>query len=460
MDSKFLESNLKKKTILTFIVMFVYSCGQILQGLNYLDGAFYLSQYESIFSKPQYISDGFPFYLTNVIGGLFLKIFSLPEIFGLRLLRVFNDLAIGYIVYLMLKKHTNQNFLLLGLLFACLSYIQRPLEFYYDSFSTLLLIISIFLLFRGLVNGKKVLIFLSGFFVSLNIFARLPNIIDVGLILVILINAFYQKKDIKSTLIQLLSFIVGFIICFFSFILILKFSNQLNQYIDSLNYLFAESQKSEKESHGIRTMISANYNDYFGVLLWGLRWLSLTVILLISTKFKNKLFRYVVGISCSLLIFKLFLNNSYPPAYFIYFISFVVLILIITNKDTSIFNKILSWLALFMLIVLPLGSNYPLTCLGSYSIWFAAPFVINYILELFSQRSTELSIKVTSKKVSQIVIKNNSFFLVFLTTIILYMVSLTYKNFTSPDFIGGTKKNQCTAIVNCHKAKYIYVSQG
>lgn len=457
MNIKFIENNLKVKTIIAFLIMFSYWFSQIFQGLNFLDSTFYLSQYENIFDNSEYISDGFPLYLTNIVGGLFIKIFSLPEIFGLRLLRLFNDLIIAFIVFLMLKKNSNRNFLLIGLLFVCFSYLQRPLEFYYDSFSTLLLIISIFFLHRGLVSEKNIFIFLSGFIVSLNIFARIPNVMDIGLIFIIPINMLYHKRDTKSIVYQILNFIVGILVGFIIIVAILKMSNQLNQYLNSLNSLLVESHKNGNESHGIRSLILANYNDYYGVLLWGLRWLSVSVILLISTKIRNKIIKYVLVTSCILLVVKFFLNNSYPSAYFIYFVSILVITFIITSSKTHANDKLISWLALFMLIVLPLGSNYPLINLGSYSIWIAAPFVINYILVLFSKKSA-LIIKVTSDKQYQIIINNRNYYWLFLCMIFLFMISLVYKNFTTTDFIGGFKKVECTATINSDKAKHIYVS--
>ena len=73
------------KTSLFFLVLFIVQIAFIFQGVDVGDGGSYASFYQQIFDNPESVQFSFMFWLSGVIGGLYLKLFSGLGIWGIRL---------------------------------------------------------------------------------------------------------------------------------------------------------------------------------------------------------------------------------------------------------------------------------------------------------------------------------------------------------------------------------------
>src|SRR4030095_798577 len=137
------------------------------------------------------------FWLSGIVGGLFLKIFPFDPLFGLRILSVIVYLSIIILIYRLLKKYIRNGYLQWSLFILTLHLNNDPKEFYYNNFSSLLYLITAILLFNGLKSNRLMAIFGSGVIVSLNMFNRFPNILGVGLVIAILYYGYIHKTEMK-----------------------------------------------------------------------------------------------------------------------------------------------------------------------------------------------------------------------------------------------------------------------
>lgn len=58
------------------IIIIIFPLLFIWQGLDFTDTGFYLTNYQQIFNDPKSIEYSFALWLTNIIGGLWVKVFG------------------------------------------------------------------------------------------------------------------------------------------------------------------------------------------------------------------------------------------------------------------------------------------------------------------------------------------------------------------------------------------------
>ena len=229
--SQLAYGNSKMNTRLFFFLMFCYQTLLVFQGIDLADTGFYGTFYQQIFNDPQSVSYCFMFWLSGIIGGLFLKILPFAGLLGMRFLWVFVFVAIIFLTYDLLKKYILPGYLQISLLLLTLNLNNDPKEFYYNNFSSLLYLVTAILLFNGLKKNRRMAILCSGVVVSLNMFNRFPNILGVGLVLAIIYYGFINKMTVKFVFLNIFSFLAGFIITTLVILLIMKSLGHLEVYL-------------------------------------------------------------------------------------------------------------------------------------------------------------------------------------------------------------------------------------
>lgn len=166
-------------SLLLFQLLFIF------QGLDFADQGSYATLYQQIFIAPETIQYHFPYWLTAIIGGAWLKVFPTLGLLGIRIAGVLITTLTVFIAYSTLKRYMKINNLRLGVFMAVIimSY-NLPSELYYNNLSILFWVTGSILMFKGLIKGFLSLLFISGVLVGLNIFIRLPNVL--GIIIIVL----------------------------------------------------------------------------------------------------------------------------------------------------------------------------------------------------------------------------------------------------------------------------------
>ncbi|HLA58723.1 MAG TPA: hypothetical protein VK622_08180, partial [Puia sp.] len=180
-----------------FLLLFCYQTIVIFQGIDLADTGFYGTFYQQIFNDPQSVTYCFMFWLSGIIGGLFIKILPFAGLLGLRMLWVIVFTIIIITTYRFLKNYVSPGYLQISLFLLTLNLNNDPKEFYYNNFSSLLYVIAAILLFNGLKNKQPFALFGSGVIISLNMFNRFPNLLGVGLALAIIYYGYLEKETVK-----------------------------------------------------------------------------------------------------------------------------------------------------------------------------------------------------------------------------------------------------------------------
>lgn len=176
---------------------FVFQLLNIIYGFDLYDTGFHLVAYENVFDAPDSVSYNFMYYLTNLVGAVFLKSFPNMGVIGFRIAGAMCVLITISVIFATLKDEIPGLHILIGSALVVAGYVRLPYGFNNGILSCCLYAISILLLYKGLTKDKLSLVLLSGIVVGLNVFTRIPNICGIGLVLVILAyQKFYYKRPV------------------------------------------------------------------------------------------------------------------------------------------------------------------------------------------------------------------------------------------------------------------------
>ncbi|MFZ4400521.1 MAG: hypothetical protein ACOYO1_10840 [Bacteroidales bacterium] len=439
-----------------FLFLIIYQILLTFQGFDICDTGFYATFYQNIFSNPSSVEYNFLFWFTGIIGGVFVKLFPFSGLFGIRVLGVATVSFTIYFVYRLLNKNINVFALYLGLIIVTFSFVAMPVEFYHNSLSSLLFVSASLALFKGLVNNKLYLFALSGFLIALNTFTRLPNILDIGILLIIIIYCYYYKESKSICIKRILLFVSGFIISFFIILLLMKQLGHYDIFIKSIKELKINAIKNST-SHGISPLIKMNLLVYLRVLFRGTIAFLLFIIFskVLSLKIFNtgNLIKWL-AILVSFFVISCYIWTSNIIITLYYFSLISVLLTVLFSKEKQI--KILCYLGLFMLLVMPLGSDNSIYSFGKYTVWLAIPLSINlFFTETFSKQ-TEFNLRTLNNKLK---FRFNIFIikLVPLLFLISFIFKLMYETINTSYADPGNRIYK-TYKINNKKANYIYTT--
>ncbi len=202
------------------------------------------------------------FWFSGIVGGAVVYIFPDLGLWGIRLAGVMVTTSTIIVTYNLLKKYLNPGYLKLGLLMVLLLINNNLKEVHYNDLSALLNMLTISFLFTGLKENKPWKIFLSGLFISLSTFTRLPNILCLGLGVAIFYYAYHHKNNFKTQFRQALAFAAGFIITTGAILAIMKMIGHLDIFFNSIKLLSTMSSGGEESFYGPMVLIKNFINTY------------------------------------------------------------------------------------------------------------------------------------------------------------------------------------------------------
>lgn len=380
-----------------FLILVICQVLFIFQGIDFADEGFHLTFYQLFFVHPESTVMNMMYWLTGIIGGTFYYLFPASGIMGIRLLGIFVILLTSFIAYSSLKKHINATNLRISILIIVLFVNSNDLKIlYYDNLSSLLAVLSAFALYKGLVNRKNYQIILSGAFISLCMFARIPGITLLAFTSAILYFGFLKSEKFYPIIKQCLYFIAGFVGTTLIVLLIMNGLGQLDYYFENLKIVFAWGGSAD-DSHNLKQLIKNFINTYsqsvFRILIVILLVVILDYIqkLLCETKFPKKLINSSIQILIvSAFIFFLITNKiTYTKLLsLIAGITLLVSAIILASRRYSIETKLLVFIGLLILLFAPLGSAGGLFGHGRNTFWIVLPFTIDFISRISTIKNT------------------------------------------------------------------------
>ena len=385
-----------------FSLIFLLQLILTFQGLDLSDEGFLIIFYRDIFSDPLSVSYNFMFWLTGIIGGIWLKLFSGWDsgvcVLPVAIINVLTLIA----TYNLLKKYIKPAHLKMGLLFVILCLNNDPKILNYNTLSSLTFILLAGSLFKGLVENKNVYFLLAGILIALNTFIRIPNILELGLIVVIIYYNWSKEYSFSRSLRQSGLFLVGFSICFILILITIKSIGHWEAFNSSMDFLFKMGDdqikpNGVKENYGLTNILVQFRSNILRSVFFAL--LGITLLLLFKAadmhlETRNKPLRIAVLILYYSLIILIVIfiangiivNGTLNEFHILFFLSGLPLAtfipFIIINEDKEFL--LLYLMGLFFLLSFPVGSSAGIFSAGRFCLWLALPISIDYIMNLKS----------------------------------------------------------------------------
>lgn len=315
-----------------------------------------------------------------------------------------------------------------------------PTALIYNYLTYLLFSLGAMLLYMGITREKKLFFTLAGVVLSLNVFVRLPNLAEIALIVVVWLAGILDKKKlsqvVKETLFCVLGYIIG-LLSVFSYILC---RYGLNRYVEGIKALFGMTE--EAGSYTVKAMIV----DMVKVYVQYARWFVMAVLLVAFGMLIFKAFgkKFMAAKGCiftalTLLMVYFFqksgmFNYNYRGYESIFgwgvmLLTFCLLLgafwILFTKREKE--EKIMAAIVCVLILITPLGSNNHLYSPMN-NLFLVAPFFINYIWHLLSEKKScimigKVSLSTTPYKITMVI-----FTAVLLIQSILFGASFVFRD--------------------------------
>ncbi len=376
-----------------YCLIFLYQLFFIFQGLDFNDEGFHLTFYQQIFNNPQSVQYNFMYWFSGIMGGSWVYLFPKSGMLGVRLLGILVQTTTIILSYRLLKKYLDAAYVKFGLLIALLILADDPKDFNYDNLSAFFYVSAACLLFQGMKGNRSFKLFFSGVLVSLNFFSRLPNVVGLGLLLVIIYYAVLHHQAVGSTIKKIIFFIAGFGIATVCLLLFMKSINHYQLFADNIKMVI-QMGKSGENSHGLVKMMQSYINENVAsVKVIVLLVIAVVVGATVFSALKKVInIRYLAWITrCAIILLLVLLAISGRLMNFeVYFRLFTcmrglaffsVMMILLYDYDKDI--KVLALLSCLVLLLQPMGSD-TLYSSGRYSFWLALPVTFAYFFNLQS----------------------------------------------------------------------------
>jgi hypothetical protein len=440
----------------------------VFQGLDFADSGFDAVFYSRIFSAPATVQYNFMYWFTGILGGSWLRLFSGSGLLGLRLAGVLVTTGTFAITYALLKKYLHTGPLRLALLLITLFLTTSIKEINYDDVTAFFFVCAAWSLFKGLTNERVFLLFLSGAFISLNTFSRLPNLLGLSLVLVIWFSGYLNQRPFRQILHHSFLFMLGFVLMSIALFGLMKWLHHDVIFFQGLQ-LARQIGGSQESSHGIfpmLKMIVVHFSEAVSmaivvvVLLWSssAAWRRIKTELPASVPFLPILKYGVLLVLTATFIYRAKKDPDFWFYLFLFYagISLITGFLIITGRQPKNL-RILTTIGCIMLLVMPVGSNFALITVGKYAVWIILPITVDFLLNIRALSSRVIVSENTRQSYEQVIdikhmtgLRNSG---IYLTLIFILSVTFYYPYFDRSNRIG------MRYAVNSPHAAHIYTSE-
>ncbi len=240
------------------------------RGLDMTDTGFVAVNQQLIFSAPSAVSFWFHLWLTNVIGGLVYLAFGQFGLLPMKLAAALIFWLTAWAAIRLYGRSMPRHLLFLG--------VAAPLAFdfagkinivHYNNLSALSLALGAWLLVEGCFSGRRGRLFASGFVLGLNVLVRLPNVVGLGLIILVpILNllAAGEGPRIKLDARGLLLYLAGAILALAAGFAAMAALGHLGLYLGSLKDLAVETDADGSKYGVLRVLLRPARAGLFSVI--------------------------------------------------------------------------------------------------------------------------------------------------------------------------------------------------
>jgi len=254
---------------LSVIVLFIYPLLTIVQGIDFTDMGFNLSNQWLLIHDPDAYRHGYLFYLANLLGGLWLS-FAAP--FGLFWIK-FGWAVVLYatmaIAYLTLKGIGSTKGLTLGLAVALVWITKQGLNWMdYNWLTGLFIVGAAFFLHRALVKDNLGLLVAGAAILGASVLVRFPNVLSLGFIVLIPLAAYLEGRGWIWTLRRSSAFVGGFAAGLGVVLLLMLALGHLDLFIAGFEQRFSTTREYSRYLYSVDSLLKRLLVDYAQLALF------------------------------------------------------------------------------------------------------------------------------------------------------------------------------------------------
>lgn len=383
----FTDSRFNFRDLAFIIALLLFQTLFVFQGLDFVDEGTFATMYQQIFSYPDTLQFMFHYWLTAVIGGLWLKLFPGLGLLGIWIAGIIVTTFTAAIIYYALKNYITVRNLRAGLFIAIiLATYNMPKGLSYNNLSVLFWVSSSVLLWNGLRRNRNYLILLSGILAGLNAFIRLPNLFGCIIVLTLFYYGWIAGRNLRSIITQTLFFIAGTVLGVVLILVIMSMLGHTEIFVKSVAATLSMGFDTEgghtlaklTKRIGLHLMTGLSYTGFFLVIAFLYLSLSQFYVTRKNLSFLDVVFIvfFILGVT-SFFISGILTSNGL--GLFVVGIVILVSIQVLFADTFSIEIRLISLLGILLVVFFPLGSGSGLVFIGRSALILSLPVIVQVI---------------------------------------------------------------------------------
>ncbi|MDR2907413.1 MAG: glycosyltransferase family 39 protein [Bacteroidales bacterium] len=373
-----------KHSIVLLSTLFGIACFQGLlafQGFDLCDEGFSLTFFQQIFNHPQSVEYNFLYWLSGIVGGLWLKLFPNAGIFAFRILGILIHLASLGMVIAIFRKRLPDWILAVSCVVLTLMFDFGVIAFEHSQLVVLFSLSAFYFLMKGIEENKLWPLLLSGFLLAVNVFSRLPNLTLWAWILLIPLFSNNWKTVWK----QAAGFCTGLVLGGLAVLLTMLALGHLDIFVNSVMMMFNIAGEADN-SHSFVQLFQTIIRNYITIARVGCIFI-IPLLSLVDFQWHKPYFRWRSKDNLSLwefwirtFIICLFLFSflklyNVSCVFWLYALGFFAQAVLFWKTNDKNLRRIIVG-SIVMMFLLPVGSDWYIGNMGLYSIWLAVPLTL------------------------------------------------------------------------------------
>ncbi len=262
----------REKTKKIFFYLFVaiavlWAIPLINRGIDVTDTGYYLAKYKYVFDSSVDIRSG-TILFTEIIGGLLYRLTEQYQMLVLNISTWMCYLISVFLVYKLLKREKSDIYVLCMCIIGTMYSFSWIKAFNYNTLSMFIQLLAILFLLYAIKIDKNCYLVISGILLGINVFVRIPNVLQFAYALCICRAYGIRQKKWKCAGKKILYFVFGSIVgVLFSFITVLLFIGS-DSFVNMVRNLFSEVGDTNS-GHGLNNMLERVFEGIErGVQMW------------------------------------------------------------------------------------------------------------------------------------------------------------------------------------------------
>jgi hypothetical protein len=360
---KRIKSN-RHYSLLLFFITFLYYCYWIPYGLDITDTGYSLSNSWFISSGASFDVKG-----TFLLIGFWQHLIGTPSVLWCRIgyAIVLSSIALFSFKIINIYNPNNKFFIFLAVVVVSLLPVtSTSFTINYNTLPLIIVLIGIFFFSKAIMDNIKSYFIISGMFIALSIFSRIPYLVYGILPLLLLLNSCRFNKDFKLLKRNLFLTYLGILLGILTVILVLVLTKLFDNYVDliptSRTFSFFINDKIQQVSHSDITHSKAYLFELYKKDIWSILKIGFVQFLIFFIPVfvnVNRVFRVILIVAFACLFYYYSMNVLISFWYYsLLAVNIAIFILIrILNKKFIFETSALLLISFIVAMFSFLGSN-------------------------------------------------------------------------------------------------------